>query len=119
MGYWAEVREEPRRPSGGSLSGMERVGRREGGETGGAGLRPGARVKPRDNAVDINGRGSRDVLRVSLGQAPIPRAPQPKCPHALGERPFDASALLRALAALRTGMPGPGGGERLILRLGR
>ena len=41
---------------------MERVGRREGGETGGARLRPGALVEPRDNAVDIDGGGDRDVL---------------------------------------------------------
>ena len=57
---------------------MECIGRRESGETGGACLRPWARVKPRDNAVDINGRGGRDVLHVGLGQAPIPCAPQPK-----------------------------------------
>ena len=50
--------------SGGGLSGMERVSRREAGEMGGACLRPWARVKPRDNAVEINGRGSRDVLHV-------------------------------------------------------
>jgi hypothetical protein len=112
-------REDRRRTSGGGLPGMDRVGRREGGETGGARLRPWAHGKPRDNTVDIDGGGDRDVLQVRLGQAPIPRAPQPKRTHALGERPFDASALLRALNALLTGIPGPGHGERLILVLGR
>jgi hypothetical protein len=59
------------------------------------------------------------VLPVSLRQTPIPRAPQPKRAYALRERPFDASALLIALDALLTGIPGSGGGERLVLLLGR
>src|SRR2546427_10841396 len=115
---WVTVRrgrEDLRRTSGGGLTGMERVGRREGGETGGARLRLWALVEPRDNAVDIDGGGGRDVLHVGLGQAPIPRAPQPKRTYSLGERPFDACALLIARDALLTGIPGPGRGERLIL----
>jgi len=48
---------------------MERVGRREGGETGGARLRPWALVEPRDNAVDIDGGGGRDVLQVRFDHA--------------------------------------------------
>jgi hypothetical protein len=43
---------------------MKRSDWREGGETGGACLRPWALVEPRDNAVDIDGRGGRDVLQV-------------------------------------------------------
>src|SRR5712691_10389659 len=119
---WVAVRrgrEDLRRTSGGGLTGMERVGRREGGETGGARLRPWALVEPRDHAVDIDGSGGRDVLHVGLGQPPIPRAPQPKRTHALGERAFDASALLIALDALLTGIPGPGRCQCLILLLGR
>jgi hypothetical protein len=119
---WVTVRrgrEDLRRTSGGGLTGMERIGRREGGETGGARLRPWALVQPCDNAVDIDSSGSRDVLHMGLGQAPIPRAPQPKRTHSLGERAFDASALLIALDALLTGLPGPGCCERLILVLGR
>src|SRR6266567_6409798 len=80
---WGAVRrgrEHLRRTSGGGLPGLERVGRREGGETGDARLRPWALVKPRDNAVDIDGGGGRDVLHVGLRHAPIPRAPQPKRP---------------------------------------
>jgi hypothetical protein len=95
------------------------VGRRAGGETGGACLRSWAGVKPRDNAIDRNGRGGRDVLHVGLGQAPLPRVPHPKGPHALGERPFDARALRRALDALLPGRPGSGGGKHLIRGLGR
>src|SRR6266446_7349284 len=118
---WVAVRrgrEDLRRTSGGGLTGMERIGRREGGETGGARLRSGALVEPRDNAVDIDGGGGRDVLHVGLGQAPISRAPQPKRPHALGERAFDASALLIALDALLTAIPGPGRCQGLVLLLG-
>ena len=67
---------------------------------------PWALVEPRDNAVDIDGGGDRDVLQVGLRQAPIPRASQPKGAHPLGERPFDAGAPLIALLALLTGIPG-------------
>ena len=62
---WVAVRrgrEDRRRTSGRGRTGMERMGRREGGETGGARLRPGALVEPRDHAVDIDGGGDRDVL---------------------------------------------------------
>ena len=55
-------REDLRRTSGGDLTGMERGDWREGGETGGTRLRPWALVEPRDNAVDIDGGGDRDVL---------------------------------------------------------
>src|SRR4029434_4549309 len=119
---WVTVRrgrEDLRRPSGAALTGMQRVGRREGGETGGARLRPWALVKPCDKTVDIDSGGGRDMLHVGLGQAPIPRAPQSKCTHSLGERPFDARALLIARAALLPGVPGPRRGECLILVLGR
>ena len=51
---------------GGCLAWMECVGRNEGGETGDARLRPWARVEPRDNTVDIDGGGGRDVLQVGL-----------------------------------------------------
>jgi hypothetical protein len=50
------------RTSGSDLAGMERGDRREGGETGGARLRPWALVEPRDNTVEIDGGGDRDVL---------------------------------------------------------
>ena len=55
---------------------MQYVRWREGGETGGMRLRPGALVDPRDNAVDINGRGSRDVLQVRFREPPIGLAVQ-------------------------------------------
>src|SRR2546427_3355850 len=110
--------EDLRRTSGGCLAWLKSVSRSEGGETGGARLCPWALGEPRDNAVDIDGGGGRDVLHVGLGQAPISRAPQPKRPHALGERAFDASALLRALDALLTAIPGPGRCQGLVLLLG-
>jgi len=75
---------------------MERVGRREGGETGGARLRPWALVEPRDNAVDIDGGGDRDVLHVGLRHAPIPGPSQAKGADPLGESAFDPGAALLA-----------------------
>ena len=86
-------REDLRSTSGGGLTGLERVGRREGGETGGARLRAGALGEPRDKAVDIDGRGDRDVLQVGFRQAPIPRPTQAKGAHALRESPFDLNAV--------------------------
>src|SRR5262249_10916138 len=86
---WVAVRrerEELRSTSGSSLTGMERVGRREGGETGGARLRPWALVEPRDNAVDIDGGSGRDVLQVCFREPPIPRAAEPESAYPLGER---------------------------------
>src|SRR5215211_6720571 len=67
-------REALRSTLGGGLTGLERVGRREGGKTGGARLRPGALVQPRDNAVDIDGSGGRDVLQMRFWEPPIPCA---------------------------------------------
>ena len=51
------------RTSGGCLVGLKRSDWREGGETGGARLRPWARVEPRDKAVEIDGGSDRDVLQ--------------------------------------------------------
>ena len=98
---------------------MERVGRREGGETGGARLRPWALVEPRDNAVDIDGGSGRDVLQVRFRETPIPRAAEPESAYPLGECAFDTSALLRALDALLTGIPSPGRCQCLVLLLRR
>src|SRR5713101_9311244 len=95
---WVAVRrgrEDLRRTSGGGLTGMERIGRSEGGETGGARLRPWALVEPRHNAVDIDGGGGRDVLQVGLRHAPISGPSQPKGADPLRERPFDAGPPLR------------------------
>ena len=50
------------RTSDSALAGMKCGDRCEGGETGGARLRPWAPVEPRDEAVDIDGRGGRDML---------------------------------------------------------
>src|SRR5437899_12788368 len=89
---WVAVRrgsEHLSSTSGGCLVGMKRGDWREGGETGGARLRPWALVEPRDNAVDIDGGGGRDVLQVGLRHAPIPCPSQPKGAHPLGERPFN------------------------------
>src|SRR3989442_1969510 len=119
---WVAVRrgrEDLRSTSGGGLPGMERVGRREGGETGGARLRPWALVEPRDNAVDLDRGGDRDVLQVGLRHAPIPGPAQAKGTDPLGERPFDAGPLLIELLALLAGIPGLRRCQRLVLVLGR
>ena len=65
-GCSAEGRRDLGRTSGGCLACLESVRRSEGGETGEARLRPWALIKPRDNAVDIDGGGGRDVLQVGL-----------------------------------------------------
>src|SRR5438876_1147271 len=116
---WVAVRrgrEDLRRTSGGGLTGMERVGRREGGETGGARLRPWALVEPRDNAVDIDGGGGRDVLQVRFRETPIPRAAEPESADPLGERAFDTRAARVLPLALVTRIPGLGGLQGLVLR---
>ncbi len=94
------------RTLGDCLAGIQRGGRSQGGATGGARLRPWARVEPRDNAVDIDGGGGRNVLQVGLCHAPIPGPAQAKGAHPLGERPFDAGPPLLALLALLAGRPG-------------
>src|SRR5215831_10850126 len=119
---WVAVRrgrEALRSTSGGGLTGLERVGRREGGETGGARLRAWALGEPRDNAVYIDGRGDRDVLHVGFRHAPIPRPTQAKGAHALRERPFDPGPLLRQLLPLLAGRPRLRRLQRLVLVLGR
>ena len=102
--------------SGGGLLGLQHVHWREGGETGGTRLRPGALVDPRDNAVDIDGRGSRNVLQVRLRESPIPRAAEPKRAASLGERALDPHAASVRPLALVTRIPGLGGVHRLVLR---
>ena len=119
---WGAVRRgsaDLSRTSGGCLARMERRDWREGSETGGARLRPWALVEPRDNAVDIDGGGDRDVLQVGLRHAPIPGPAQAKGAHPLGERPFDAGPPLRELLALLAGRPGLRRLQRLIRLLGR
>src|SRR6266498_1085941 len=119
---WVAVRrgrEDLRRTSGGGLTGMERVGRREGGETRGARLCPGALVEPRHNAVDMDGGGGRDVLQVGLRYAPIPGPSQAKGADPLRERPFDAGPPFIELRALLAGRPGLRRFKRLVLVLGR
>src|SRR2546430_495823 len=107
------------RTSGGCLAWLVRVRRRKRGKAGDPCHGPWALVEPRDNAVDIDRGGDRNVLQVGLRHAPIPGPAQAKRAHPLGERPFDTGPLLIALAPLLTGMPGPGCRERLILGLGR
>jgi len=55
--------------SGGCLASMVRVCRRQSGKAGGARRGPWALVEPRDNAVDIDGGGNRDVLEVGFASA--------------------------------------------------
>src|SRR5262249_42814377 len=117
---WVAVRRghaDLSRTSGGCLAGMERRDRREGGETGSTRLRPWAFVEPRDNAVDIDGSGGRDVLQVRFREPPIPRAAEPKSAYPLGERAFDARAAGILPLALFTRMPGRGGLQGLALWL--
>ena len=104
---------------GGCLAWIAWAGRSEGRKAGGPCRSPWALVQPRHAPLHIDRGGDGYVLPVGLGQAPIPRASQPQRASALRKRPFDAGAPLLALDALLTGIPGPGGGERLILLLGR
>jgi len=97
---------------------MKHIRWREGGETGGARLRPGALVDPRDNAVDIDGRGSRDVLHVRFREPPIPRATEPTSAYSLRERALDPRAASVLPLALVTRIPGLGGVQGLGLRSG-
>src|SRR5262249_19685363 len=98
---------------------MERGTRSEGGETGGAGLRPWALVEPRDQAVDIDGRRDRHMVHVGLRQAPVPGPAQAKGADPLRQRPFDARSPLIELLALCAGRPGLRRLQRLVLVLGR
>src|SRR5713101_7080331 len=119
---WVAVRrgrEDLRSTARGGLPGMERVGRREGGETGDARLRPWALVEPRDNAVDIDGGSDRDVLQVRFRHAPIPGPAQAKGANPLRECPFDAGPPLIEVLPLLAGIPGLRRCERLVLALGR
>jgi hypothetical protein len=104
------------RTLGGGRVWIARRRRREGGETGGARLRSWALVEPRNDAVDVDGGGSRDVLQVRFRQAPIPRAPQPTSAYPLGERAFDSRAAPILPLALFTRIPGLGGVQGLGLR---
>src|SRR5438132_4018897 len=112
-------RENLSRTSGGCLAWMVRVRRRKSGKAGDPCHGPWARVEPRDNAVNIDRSGDRDVLQVGLRHAPIAGPSQPKGADSLRERPFDAGPPLRELVALLAGGPGLRRFQRLVLVLGR
>src|SRR5438093_3859120 len=112
-------RENLSRTSGGCLAWIVRVRRRKSGKAGDPCHSPWARVEPRDNAVDIDRSGNRDVLQVGLCHAPISGPSQPKGADSLRERPFDAGPPLIELLALLAGRPGLRRGQRLVLLLGR
>ena len=95
------------------------AGRSKGSETGGARLGLGALVEPRDNAVNIDGGGDRDVLHVGLCHAPKPAPAQAKGADPLREGPFDAGPPLIELLALLAGRPRLRRLERLVLLLRR
>src|SRR6266436_8611816 len=114
VGVWRRS-ENLSRTSGGCLAWIIRVRRRKSGKAGDPCHGPWARVEPRDNAVDIDRGGDRDVLQVGLRHAPIPGPAQAKGAHPLRERPCDAGALPILRLALRTGIPGPGVGHGLRL----
>ena len=95
------------------------AGRGEGGETGGACLRPWALVEPRHKAVDIDGGGNGDVLQVGLRLTPISGPAQAKGADPLGKRPFDAGPPFIELLARLAGRPRLRRLQRLVLVLGR
>ena len=95
---------------------MQHIRWREGGETGGTRLRPGALVQPRDHAVDIDRRGGRDVLQMCFRELPIPRAAEPESAYPLGERAFAPRAAPVLPLALFTRIPGMGSVQGLGLR---
>ena len=99
--------------SGCCLTGIEHEHWGEGGETGGARLRPGALVQPRDNTVEMDGRGGRDVLQVRFRETPIPRAAEPISAAPLGERAFAPGAAPVLPLTLFTRLPGLGGMQGL------
>src|SRR6267378_245954 len=105
-----------RKTSGGCLAWLASSSRSKSGEPGGARLRPGALVEPRDNTVDIDGSGGRDVLQVRFRETPIPRAAEPKRAYPLGERAFDPRAAPVLPLALFTRIPGLGGVQGLGLQ---
>src|SRR5712691_13473522 len=107
------------RTSDGCLAWIVRVRRRKSGKAGDPCPGPWALVEPRDNAVDIDRGGDRDVLQVGLRHAPIPGPSQAKGTDPLGERPFDAGPPLIQLLALLAGRPDLRRGQRLVLVLGR
>src|SRR3989454_10272995 len=94
---------------------MVRVRRRKRGKAGDPCHGRWALVEPRDNAVNIDRSGNRDVLQVGFRQPPIPCPAQPKRTHSLGEGPFDARALPILRFAFCTGIPGPRVGHGLRL----
>jgi hypothetical protein len=98
--------------SGGWRVGLLRGERGKAREAGGS---QGPLVEPGDNPLHIDGGCRGHMLQVRFRQAPIPRPAQPKRAHPLREGPFDAGALRILRLALRTGMPGPGGGHGLRL----
>src|SRR5207245_8861977 len=98
---------------------MVRVRRRKSGKAGDSCPGPGALGEPRDNAVNIDRSGDRDVLQVGLRHAPISGPSQPKGADSLRERPCDAGPALIELVALLAGRPGLRRGQRLVLVLGR
>src|SRR5262249_43964896 len=83
---------------------------------GGARLRPRALVEPRDNAVDIDGRGGRDVLQVRFRETPIPRAAEPESAYPLGKCAFDTRPARILSLALVTRIRSVSGVQRLVLR---
>src|SRR2546429_3351394 len=119
MRCWWRGRENLSRTSGGCLAWIVRVRRRKSGKAGDPCHGPWALVEPRDNAVDIDRGGGRDVLQVGLRHAPVSGPSQPKGAHPLRERPLDAGPPLIQLLALLAGRPGLRRFQRLVLVLGR
>src|SRR5947199_10195801 len=78
------------RTSGGCVVGLKRSDWREGGETGGARLRPWARVEPRDKAVESDGGRDRGGLQGGLRHAPRPALAQGASADPLGGRSVGA-----------------------------
>src|SRR6266446_4160821 len=118
VGVWRRS-ENLSRTSGGCLAWIIRVRRRKSGKAGDPCHGPWALVEPRDNTVDIDRGGDRNVLQVGLRHAPIPGPAQAKGTDPLGERPFDAGPPLIQLLALFAGRPGLRRLQRHVLVLGR
>src|SRR5919108_5830666 len=104
--------------SGGCLTEIVRVCRRQSGKAGEPCQGPWALVEPRDQAVDIDRGGDGDVLHVGLRQAPISGPSEAEGTDPLGERPFDAGSSFIALLPLLAGRPGLRRLQRPVLVLG-
>ena len=84
-------------------------------------MRMGAAIEPRRQPINIDRRGSREVLQACFRQAPVATLAQPKGADALGERSFNPRPFVILCLPLLRALLLPDGLEdlRLVLRTQR